>query len=81
MYFLQRTGKQSIKQLCEEQLSSNKSASERRQDSFIATIELLKRVGLVGSVPCEPLPLPPNYNQSIKRKHNPSNPRKTIICY
>ena len=56
MYFLQRTGKQSIKQLCEEQLSSNKSASERRQDSFIATIELLKRVGLVRSVPCEPLP-------------------------
>ena len=60
MYFLQRTGKQSIKQLCEEQLSSNKSASERRQDSFIATIELLKRVGLVGSVPwpCKPLPPP-----------------------
>ena len=40
--FIDETGKQKIKQLSEKQLSSVKSASERRQKDLFDTIEQLK---------------------------------------
>ena len=45
--FCIETGKQNIKQLPEEPLSSVKLASERRQGNFFDTTEELKRDALV----------------------------------
>ena len=45
--FCEETGKQNIKQLSEERLSSAKSTSERRQDNFFDPIEQLKQDGSV----------------------------------